>query len=240
MRTVTFSDEKVIAALSKDFACAWENRAPGFHDCRSKPIDGCGFFPAPDIPDKHALPIGILATFLMTADLQVVHYLSGYWAPPLFVDQLEVGKEARTALAQPEPLESFKAVHGARRAHCADQRRSMSSTGEEGAWAKDLLLDYLIRVHESFERGTSMETDGHSLWWDEVGSVRARKDQAGPTGCILASALETETVAGVPALSSMRHRYLALDRESLEALGVDCGSPEPQPRKSCGCKPGGG
>lgn len=103
---MTFSDPKVGESLSKDFVCAWKNRKDGFHNCDPKTEQGI-FHKSAD-----AFPTRNIITCFLTPDLQVVHYFSGYFAPGLFLKQVEFAREARDAVYD----RSFKVKKGAKEA----------------------------------------------------------------------------------------------------------------------------
>ncbi len=84
MRTVTFSDPLVAAHVGKSYVAAWHNRGEGFHNCEKQTekhiFDSSG----------EAYSTKNICTFFLTPDKQVVHYLSGYYAPDLFLEIAKV------------------------------------------------------------------------------------------------------------------------------------------------------
>ena len=125
MRTVTFSDEKVGYELGKDFVCAWKNRKDGFHNC-DKQTETWIFQNSGDV-----YPTRNIIAFILTPDLQVLHYVTGYFSPTLFIKQLDFGRQVRgelfdEAFAPKKDAEaSFKKLH----------REAATETRE---WAKSL------------------------------------------------------------------------------------------------------
>ncbi|KAF0240223.1 MAG: hypothetical protein FD180_5011 [Planctomycetota bacterium] len=99
---MTFSDEAVGKALSKDFVCAWKNRKDGFHNCDPKVEQGIYERTADAFPTMNII------TLFLTPDLQVLHYFSGYFAPGLFLQQVAFAQKSREALFDSD----FKARDG--------------------------------------------------------------------------------------------------------------------------------
>ena len=92
MRTVTFSDARVGETFSDDFVWTWENRVGDFHDCDPSTEQ--------DIFGRHAEAYTTrnICTFFLTPDLQVLHYIAGYYAPQLFIEEAAFALELQQAL----------------------------------------------------------------------------------------------------------------------------------------------
>jgi hypothetical protein len=72
MRTVTFSNATVAAALNEKFVCTWVNREPGFHNCEISTERW--------ISAKDCFATKNFCTFFTTPELEVLHYASGFSA----------------------------------------------------------------------------------------------------------------------------------------------------------------
>jgi hypothetical protein len=113
---VTFSDPKVAALVNERFVAAWFNRGPGFHN------EDYGterwIFEA----DGEAYPTKNICTFFLSPEGRVFHYVAGYWAPELFLPELETalrlrreGFDGRMRLRR-EGMESMRRIHRERAA----------------------------------------------------------------------------------------------------------------------------
>jgi hypothetical protein len=93
MRTVTFSNAKVAEQVNSKFVPVWYNRGQGFHNCEKSTEQWIFNSSAECYPTKN------ICTFFMTPDFQVVYYVSGYFAPDVFleilaaVEKLQASKE---------------------------------------------------------------------------------------------------------------------------------------------------
>ncbi|MEK7466624.1 MAG: hypothetical protein AAB074_04345 [Planctomycetota bacterium] len=129
---MTFSDEEVGKALSKDFVCAWKNRKDGFHNCDPKVEQGIYETTADAFPTMNII------TLFLTPDLQVVHYFAGYFSPGLFLRQTAFARKAREALFdadfQPRDrgAESFEKLHVEAGAATKSEAAALEAGGE--AW----------------------------------------------------------------------------------------------------------
>ena len=122
MRTVTFSDPEVAAALSRDFVSVWRNRNDSFHDC--SPTSEKDIFKNM----AEAFPTKNICTFFLTADLQVLHYVSGYYSPSLFLDQVSFARRAHEALYGEDGLPRWDALDAYQMLHAgrAESMRSLA------------------------------------------------------------------------------------------------------------------
>jgi uncharacterized protein YyaL (SSP411 family) len=82
MRTVTFSNAKVAELVNSKFVPVWYNRGQGFHNCEKTTEQWIFNSSTECYPTKN------ICTFFMTPDLEVVYYVSGYYAPDVFLDVL--------------------------------------------------------------------------------------------------------------------------------------------------------
>jgi hypothetical protein len=111
MRTVTFSDAKVAAALSKDFACAWKNIRPGqkFKQGENGRLD--------DLLAKRpgGLPEGTGATNICAVfalpDGRIVHAVQGYSNPSTFAREIAFALEAAKAARGEKPEEALGSLY---------------------------------------------------------------------------------------------------------------------------------
>lgn len=114
MRTVTFSDKAVVKALNKDFVCTWHNRNKSFHDC-ARETESILFVAA-----KAAFATRNISTFFLTEDLQVLHYVAGYYSPSLFEEEVRFAVSLRDALfdkkgkLRPDAAKIYKKRHAKR------------------------------------------------------------------------------------------------------------------------------
>lgn len=119
MRTVTFSDAKVAEALADGFVSAWTNRIGGFHNC--DPNTEQWIFTS----TAEAYTTRNICTFFLTPDLQVVHYVGGYVAPDLFLEEIAFAAKIRDECfdggfaPRDGSDERFVELHAARRAKIA-------------------------------------------------------------------------------------------------------------------------
>ena len=82
MRTVTFSNAKVAELVNSKFIPVWYNRGQGFHNCEKTTEQWIFNSSTECYPTKN------ICTFFMTPDLEVVYYVSGYYAPDVFLEVL--------------------------------------------------------------------------------------------------------------------------------------------------------
>ena len=83
MRAVTFSNPKVAERVNSRFVPVWYNRGKGFHNCEKRTEEWIFTSSAECYPTKN------ICTFFMTPDFRVVYYVSGYWAPDVFLEILD-------------------------------------------------------------------------------------------------------------------------------------------------------
>lgn len=91
MRTVTFSNAKVAEQVNANFVPVWYNRGQGFHNCNLS--TEAWIFKA----NAECYPTKNICTFFMTPDLDVVYYVSGYYAPDVFLDILSSVQKLQAA-----------------------------------------------------------------------------------------------------------------------------------------------
>ena len=111
MRTVTFSDAKVAAALTKDFVCAWKNIRPGekfkagvnerLDDLRAK---------NPNVLEDGTGATNICAFFALP-DGRILHAVQGYAQPATFAREIAFALEAARAARGEKPEEALKALY---------------------------------------------------------------------------------------------------------------------------------
>lgn len=82
MRTVTFSDQATAAYINQNFVPVWVNRNPGFHNC--DPNTETHIFNE----SRKMYATRNIVTFFLTPDLDVIHYLSGYYHPGEFQKEM--------------------------------------------------------------------------------------------------------------------------------------------------------
>ncbi len=124
MRTVTFSDAETARFVNDHFVSAWKNRDPGFHNCEFQ-------------QEQHILASSPKAfttrniiTYVLTPDLDVIHYMTGYYHPTPFREEMTFAINlARICFdagfrITPIGLERFAAAH---KAHAAMHERSATS-----------------------------------------------------------------------------------------------------------------
>jgi hypothetical protein len=105
MRTVTFSNAKVAEVVNSNFVPVWYNRGQGFHNCEKSTENWIFNANAECYPTKN------ICTFFMTPDLDVVYYVSGYYAPDVFLD----------------------IVSSVRKVHAAKERKAMADAHREAS-----------------------------------------------------------------------------------------------------------
>ena len=151
MRTVTFSDAKVAEAINGSFIPVWFNRGKGFHNCEHRTEEGIFLRSAEAYPTKN------ICTFFVDGDGKVVHYLAGYYAPPVFLDLIR----PLSALRESPGAEGLRRFHQARLQELAAGPIAPSSrpfrylgvTHVHSDRCASSLADaaaYLRRVHEQF------------------------------------------------------------------------------------------
>ena len=160
MRTVTFSDAKVADYVNSNFIPLWFNRGKGFHNCEHRTEEGIFLRSAEAYTTKN------ICTFFLDGNGRVVHYFSGYYAPPVFLDLIR----PLSALRESSADEDVRRFH-------RERLRSLASTpigvsqqpfsylgiahAHTPVCAKSLAeaSGYLKRVHEQFANEGSLPLD---------------------------------------------------------------------------------
>ena len=161
MRTVTFSDAGVAKKVNESFVCTWINRSPDFKN-REK---------ATELRIKsesyEAFPTKNFCTFFVTPDLRVLSYLSGYYNPAYFTQELSFALDlaGETATASREFDETKRAAYAKLHlARCRERRTQLAEMellGKPAKLSKDMSghsearqrnlrdgLRHLAEVHE--------------------------------------------------------------------------------------------
>ena len=89
MRSVTFSDKTIAKYVNENFVATWINRNPKFHNCDFNTEKWIAEHNGEAYATKN------FCTFFTTPDLDVLHYLSGYYAPGWFKPELEAALAMR-------------------------------------------------------------------------------------------------------------------------------------------------
>lgn len=120
MRTVTFSDADVAKAVNGSFVSTWSNRRPGFlnNDRSAEERIQTSTF--------EAFATKNFCTFFVTPDRKVLHYVSGYFAPQYFLDEVRFAKKLGEELLDAEGNLREDAPHTFRESH-AEARRALAS-----------------------------------------------------------------------------------------------------------------
>lgn len=208
MRTVTFSDERVTKAVHERFVPVWKNRASGFHQCMDSTKE--------ELVRKglsQNAPLGILVTFFMTPDLQVLHYVAGGWTPESYLEQFDFAERAHRAATGQNGVEAFKQIHAARSRGLAAQLKSDRDTDDALSLGFECEpQEYLIDLHDGFASGHSGIADGHSPVWDEMGKRKGKY--------LMKGVEQKESIPGVPMLRTLWRTYRATDG-FLKGVGCD-------------------
>lgn len=150
MRTVTFSDPQVADHVNATFVPLWFNRGKGFHNCEHRTEEGIFYRSAEAYTTKN------ICTFFLDPDGNVVHYLAGYYAPPVFLDLLR----PLAALQKASTAEDVRSFHRERlqAKPLAPADRPFSYQGATHAhsdFCRKTLAEatsYIRRVHEQLAR----------------------------------------------------------------------------------------
>ena len=137
MRTVTFSDERVGETLEEKFICTWENRVGAFHDC--DPATEQRLFRR----YAEAYTTRNICTFFLTPDLQVLHYISGYYAPQLFLEEAAFALKLHKAVLDSDGRPREDADARFKQMHASRARRLNELTQWLGSLKKARALDEL-------------------------------------------------------------------------------------------------
>ncbi len=182
MRTVTFSNDKIAGLVNDNFVATWVNRNPKFHNCdltQERHIVSNSF---------ECFATKNFCTFFVTPDLEVLHYLSGYYSPGLFQAEMgfvqELGKEVcdDRGLLRKDRLSAYRWAHEKHAAKHKEDRKAVNAAkapkrGEPGYEAKagdwnarrsNLAegLGYLERVHGALQKHSVRKARPYVL--DEV------------------------------------------------------------------------
>lgn len=225
LRTVTFSDAAVGEALAKDFVCAWKNRKAGFHNCDPSAERRIFELTADAFPTRN------IVTLFLTPDLQVVHYVAGYFSPAIFLEQVEFAKAARESMFDEafrpragarEALESLHAESAGRSSRAGDpQVPATPDSGEfcyDGSdhkhvdaclWTIRSVWQYLAIVHDDLD-GTPLKEEQVQVAWNNMGNNRRRywSGLSREEREVAAEPGERRVLEGVPLLSELEGKYL--------------------------------
>ena len=160
MRTVTFSDAKVADYVNANFIPVWFNRGRGFHNCEHRTEEGIFLRSAEAYTTRN------ICTFFLDGEGKVVHYFSGYYAPPVFLDLIQ----PLAALRDARGADDVRRFHKERLQALATRplgpsSRTFSYQGVAHAhstWCTSSLAEattYLKRVHDSLAREGSVPLD---------------------------------------------------------------------------------
>ena len=160
MRTVTFSDKDVAKAVSESCVATWINRKPGFHNCSFSTEEWI----LKTSPDCYSTKN--FCTYFCTGEKKVLHYMTGYYAPRLFLEELAFAREllekAVDAKGQVKS-EVLKELHGARAGkrgmdlkalEVEPNQRSTAADWQKQMAARSVIegLGYLGRVSAEFAK----------------------------------------------------------------------------------------
>jgi len=84
MRTVTFSDPRIIQLVSERFIATWINRLPRFHNCEMATERGIAIRKGEMFSTRN------LCTFLLDGEGRVLHYASGFLSPERYEVELKI------------------------------------------------------------------------------------------------------------------------------------------------------
>jgi hypothetical protein len=160
MRTVTFSDAKVAEYVNANFIPLWFNRGKGFHNCEHRTEEGIFLRSAEAYTTKN------ICTFFLEPGGKVVHYFSGYYAPPVFLDLVR----PLAALRENAGDEDVKRFHRERLRSLVSSPMAVSAepfsylgiAHAHGPVCAKLLAEagsYLKRVHEQFVKDGGVPLD---------------------------------------------------------------------------------
>ncbi len=162
MRTVTFSNEEVAAAVNSLALPTWLNRKPGFHNCELKTERDIL------VNSYESFATMNFVTFFTTPDLEVLHYFSGYYSPKLFLQELQfVKKLSGDALDDkrrliPGKVPAYRALHEAEtrwRAEESKRVRSMLPPKSKEGGAEP--ADRFFARRDSYAEGLKHLADVH-------------------------------------------------------------------------------
>lgn len=97
MRTVTFADDKLVAAINQNVIPVWHNQNPDAAN------NGADSQPKPSQQQIDAYPLGggagNMRAYFCDPDGSIVHYLQGYWPPEHFLTEMDFAQEQFIAVA---------------------------------------------------------------------------------------------------------------------------------------------
>lgn len=116
MRTVTFSDAKVAAALAKDFACTWKNIRPQekFDERDNKDLDEMRSGRANGEVLSEGTGATNICSIFALPDGRIVHAVSGNVKPGTFLQEAAFALKAARAAAEEQAREKLKALYEVR------------------------------------------------------------------------------------------------------------------------------
>ncbi len=105
MRTVTFSDDKVIDTLNRDFICVWRN-------IRSK--EKYADVERGVKPDDFGAGSSNVCAFFATVDGKVAHAVQGYGDAAMFLRETDFARKALTIAGDPDPAKELSELYESR------------------------------------------------------------------------------------------------------------------------------
>lgn len=180
MRTVTFSNPEVAAAVNRACVSAWRNRIPEFHDCDPHTEEWIAR------SNPNAYPTRNIVTFFMTPRFQVIHYFTGYFAPKTFLDELSFALKVREEIFnkdfQPRPGAAGKFRH----LHLEHQKEHLESAKPSSAdHSRSEGLTYIAKVHKWFSARAPADPKlaleallFDHIWGNSFEETRGRQDPA--------------------------------------------------------------
>jgi hypothetical protein len=130
MRTVTFSDAKVAAALSKNCVSTWRNIRPEkkFRERPNEVLDQLrDRNPRKELLGEGAGDTNICAIFALP-DGRIVHAVQGYARPARFSEEIEFALEAAKAARGEDAVEALKSLYGRRMRNLDGEGESVRGT----------------------------------------------------------------------------------------------------------------
>lgn len=157
MRAVTFSNKDTASQVNDLFLSAWVSRDPKFHNCDMEQEERI-LHQASDI-----YATGNFATFWVTPELDVLHYVSGYYSPAFFNrevrfavrlaaelldDDLKLKQDSRTR---------YRKLHAARAEISKTASEALNGKTDLGQVTSNPLLDEEIR--KAIDQGLKFRKD---------------------------------------------------------------------------------
>ncbi len=147
MRTVTFSNDDVSAAINTACVATWNNRKEGFHNCDQKEETR--------IAKLDAFATRNFCTFFVTPKREVLHYFSGYFNPELFKRELTfVGALAKEVLGEDKCVKNWPRYYEMHREAMLGTVAGSIKKGTETEKANrnTEVKAYVTRVHEALSK----------------------------------------------------------------------------------------